>query len=300
MNKSFAAILILGAGATAFTTLRSTTGQAQAVIASQHVQWQAATNRLADLQAAAAGLRKEVFDKKLQLRQASLNPSHNPELLQLLGGDTSKGHAAAWAELRDRLGIDWNNSEDYVLVSKRVLKGLNFTRLTGGGWLSDQAGALLAISPDEEARIKQAIQHSTDEAWLQVRRTEPSGNILAQYTIPAPDPTFQQSVSNRFVAEITSNLGAERADLFLDQAWRELLRELAPSANGDVTMTIRRTLTDGEPKLICETREGDSVYSMDVQYAHYPSSWFLTLFPGGWETLAKREGFELPTSFLSK
>jgi hypothetical protein len=300
MNKSIAAILILGAGVTVFATLRSTTRQVQAACASQHVQWQTATNRLADLKAAAAGLRKEVLEKKLQLRHASLNSSNNPELLQLLGRDTSKGHAAAWAELRDRLGIEWNNSEDYVLVSKRVLKAINFSRLTGGGWLSDEAGALLAISPDEEARIKQAVQHATDEAWLQVRRTEPSGNILAQYTVLAPDPVFQQGVSNRFAAEITSDLGAERADLFLDRAWRELLSELAPSANGDETMTISRTLTNGEPKLICETRQSDSVYSMEVQYAHYPSSWFLTLFPGGWETLAQREGFELPKGFRGK
>ena len=62
-------------------------------------------------------------------------------------------------------------------------------------------------------------------------------------------------------------------------------------------MTIRRSVTDGEPDLVCEMNRGGRVDSMAVRYAHYPSGWFLKVFPGGWETLARREGFELPRSF---
>jgi hypothetical protein len=298
MNKIITAILILGAGAAAFTTLHHTTGQAKAARDLQGSEWQEVTNRLAELQSAAAALRHEVVDKQSKLRHASLDSKLDPELLQLLNG--AKGHAAAWAALREQLGIGWNSSEDYVLVNKRVLKEIPFQRLIGGSHLSDEARALLAISPDEEAGIKQSVQDATDAAWLKVQRTEPSGNVLAQYTIPAPDADFQQNVSNRFATEITAALGAERANMFLNSAWRELLSQLAPSASGDVTMTINRTATDGESKLTCEIRQGNSVNIMDVQYGYYPSMWFLTLFPGGWETLAKREGFQLPAGFRPK
>jgi hypothetical protein len=62
-------------------------------------------------------------------------------------------------------------------------------------------------------------------------------------------------------------------------------------------MTIRRAPAEGEPKFTCEIREGNSSRTSDVRYAHYPSLWFLALFPGGWEAIAQREGFTLPKDF---
>jgi len=44
-------------------------------------------------------------------------------------------------------------------------------------------------------------------------------------------------------------------------------------------------------------KRGNDVSTSPVRYANYPSSWFLAMFPGGWQTLADREGFTLPPPF---
>ena len=101
-------------------------------------------------------------------------------------------------------------------------------------------------------------------------------------------------------ADVAAAVGQERADMLLPDAWRELRSGLAPAK--PETMTIRRAMVDGEPDLICEMKRGDilSDSTSPVRYAHYPSAWFLTLFPGGWKALAEREGFELPQSFQTR
>jgi hypothetical protein len=299
MNKLLSAILILGVGATGFTTLRRADGQARAASGDQRVALQDATNKLADLQAAESALRKEVHEKQTQRRHAAKQNAADLELLSLLREDHPKAKSAKWTELRDRLMIGWNSSADYVLVSKRVFKEINFQRLVPGGGASDEACALLAITPGEEAAIKQAVRQAADAAWMRMQRIEPSGDIVAHYIIPATDPAFQESVSNNFAAAINAALGPERSDFYLDGAWRELLNQVAPNANADVTMIIRRAPgDDGQPKLICETSQGKSTASMEVQYAHYPAYFpILTIFPGGWKTVAERAGFELPKGF---
>ena len=107
----------------------------------------------------------------------------SPELLLLLEGDSSKAHPAAWAELRQQLGIGWDSSPDYVLVSKRVLKGLEYQRLSLSAAPRTGHAGLLALSPDEQSALKSVLQHARDAAWLRLQRTEPSGDIVAQYTV---------------------------------------------------------------------------------------------------------------------
>jgi hypothetical protein len=205
-------------------------------------------------------------------------------------------HPAGWAEFRQQLGIGWNTSPDYVLVNKRVLKGLQYDRLSGErSEANDEARELLALSPDEESSLKSVLEHVREGQWLRIERTEPKADVVAQYTVPLPDLAFEQSISNRFAAELVAVLGQERADMLFPHAWLELRGPLAPQK--PETMTIRRTLVDGEPDLICEMKRGDEVSTSPVRYAHYPSSWFSMLFPGGWEALAQREGFELPERF---
>ncbi len=66
-------------------------------------------------------------------------------------------------------------------------------------------------------------------------------------------------------------------------------------------MTIRQTVVDGEPDLICEMKYGNKVDSSPLRYAHYPYGPVLGYFPdGGWEALARREGFELPRRFYNQ
>src|SRR5437764_8422148 len=188
MKKLLLALLIMGGGLLGFGTLRESAGRTAALIASNSAAWQAATNHLDELTRDATSLREEVADKKRRSKELSLHPAINPELLKLLAGET--GNPAAWAELREQLGIDWNSSRDYVLVRKSVLKQLNLQPL-------DQeapARAVLAISPAEQTAIKTAVQSAKEAAWTRLQRTdlqraEPSADIVAQYTIPAADPS---------------------------------------------------------------------------------------------------------------
>jgi len=296
MKRLLLALLIAGGGLLGFGTLRQSAGRAAALMVSSSSAWQAATNQLVELNRDAAVLRVQVADKRGRLKEASLHPTISPELRELLAGQT--GNSAAWAELREQLGIGWNSSRDYVLVRKSVLKQLNLQPLDREA----ATRAVLAISPAEQTAIKTAVQSAKETAWTRLQRTdlqrtEPTADIVAQYTIPAADASFEQGISNNFVAQISTILGAERADVFLNQGWNELRNQLALAEPESVTMTIHRSMTNGEPRFTCEIREGNSSRTSDVRYAHYPSLWFLALFPGGWEAIAQREGFDLPKNF---
>ena len=298
MNKLLLSFLVLSAGAIGFGTLHRSAEQTESANSSNVIILQAATNHLVELNKYAMSLREEVADKKDRLKQASLHPNISPDLFKLLAGETASRNPAAWSELREQLGIGWNSSGDYVLVRKSLLKHLNLQPLDK----ADATRAVLAISPPEQTAVNAAVQKAKEAAWIrlqqtELQRTQPAGDVVAQYTIPAADPSFEQAISNRFSAEIAGILGAERADVFLHQGWNELRGQLALTAAEPITMKIRRSVADGEPKFTYQLIQGGSSKIEDVRYAHYPSLWFIALFPGGWEAIAQREGFELPKNF---
>ncbi len=295
MNRLLLLFFAVCAGAFGFSALRRAAEQQRAVIAATERQSEAVTNGLADAQQVLSALRREVTDKKNRLRESQRHPQISAHMLRLLEGDLSRGNLDAWAELRQQLGLGWDSSPDYVLVSKRALKQLDYRRLLSGLRASDTASDLLALSSTEQLSLRSILDRAREGQWLRMERTEPSGDIVAQYTVPPPDPAFEQSQSNMFVTGIANTLGPERADLFSANAWREFKSELAP-AHAE-TLTLRRSLVGGEPDLTWEMRRGSQVSTDPVRYAHYPSQWFLTLFPGGWKTLAEREGFDLPPNF---
>jgi hypothetical protein len=256
----------------------------------------------ADIQETLMALRAKVSNQKKRLHVARQHADISPALLQLLEQDFSKGDAAAWAELMQQLGVGWDSSPDYVLVSKRVVKQLQFNRLDAADRPSDLACDVFALSPGEQSAIRSALEQARQTTWWTVVRTEPSGDIAAQYTVRPPSPLVQASVSNQFATSLTSAVGTERAALLLPGvpgAWSELKSHLWPAQTQK--MTVRQIVSNGEPDLIYEMAEGGNVvFTEPVRYAHSPSSWFLTLFPRGWQTLAQREHFELPPSFAGK
>lgn len=301
MNKFLFASLAVVFGVVSFSALRRDTRSVRFATLKEVSQWRAETNALAANEAATGVLRAEVLNKKNRLKETGSHPEISAELLALLGGDTSKGHLAAWAELRRQLGVGWDASPDYVLVSKAALKDLQYDRLVYEERPSDITSDLLGLSSAERAAMASAIQRVREAAWGEVQRSEPSGDIVAQYTVRPPDPGAMQNTSNRFVADIAAAVGLERADLFLPEAWRELSANMAPRETQ--TMTIRRSVTDGEPDLVCEISQGGKVSVSPVRYATipmYPSGWFIKMFPGLWQDLAKRENFELPAKFHSQ
>ncbi len=288
----FAAVCV---GLMGFGWLRRAVRRTHAATAIAEQQWAYATNGLALAQAGTEELRRKVQDQRRQLHEALSHPEISPELLALLESRGFKGSALAWTQLRQELGLGWDCSPDYVLVSKRVLPSLEYSRLLSGERASDTACDLLAISAAEKTALRSTLQHMREGQWLNLQRAEPGGDVVAQYTMPPPDPALDQTVSNNFFAAVTSILGQDRADLFSSAAWRELRSDLAPREAE--TLTIRQTVVDGEPDLVWEMKRGGQTWSDPVRYARYPGSWFLKVFPGGWKALAEREGFELPARF---
>jgi hypothetical protein len=293
------ALFIFSASVVGLTVLRHATSSVQAGKSTRYHELQAVGSRLAELNEATTLVQESVARKKARIARTPVAPNFSPELLEILtsnhASNSSKGNLASWDELREQLGISWNSSQDYVLVRKPLLNRFNFGRLYAAKRATDTANAVLALAPQEQADIAGALQQAGQTAVSRLQRIEPTGDVVAQYTIQ-PDQDLQASISNQFASEITAILGPERSDLFLPSAWRELKPQLTPDGSDPVTMTIRSVGKD-EPKLVWELKQGESISTGDVRYAYYPSSWFLTLFPGGWEPIVTREGFELPQSF---
>jgi hypothetical protein len=241
-----------------------------------------------------AAIREVLQDKKHRIERASLHPKIGPELLALVEAGFAGGTPTAWAELRQQLGIGWSSSTDYVLVSKRVLGRLGYSRLDANAELTAPACELLNISPEERTTVNSVFQQQLTQS-LNVKFSEPAGDIVAQYTVLPPDPGSEQSISNKLVAGLSGSLGSERTRLLLPDVWREFSSHLGPAE--PETITVRQSSFNGLPDLTWEASRGNIVVSSEpVRYARYPG-WFLEIFPGGWQTLADRAGFQLPLRF---
>lgn len=296
MNRLVLAFIAACVGVAGFALFYQRAGKSEVATATIVRRWQSATNDLGVTQEAILSLRAEIQEKQERLRQVNRYPNVSSEMLKLLEGNKFRGQARAWAELRQQLGIGWDTSPDYVLVSKQAIRGVWFNKLLYDGSLSDDVAKLLSFSPDEQKAVRAALAAAREGQWLNVTSTPPSGDIVAQYTIVPPDPAFASGQSNAFAADITAAIGPERASFFLPDAWRELVSDLAPSEAE--TMVIRQTNVDGQPDLVEEETHGTNVSTMPVRYAHYPAFPVLKLFPGGWQAMSKALGFELPPSFL--
>jgi hypothetical protein len=291
------AIMVVCAGALVFAALRRDAKQMWMATASEKIDLQTGRDHIAATEEKVSRLLGDVLEKKNRLRQTTRPPQISAELLSLVEGDRSKDHRAAWAELRKQLDIGWDSSPDYVLVNKQILKRLQYERFSSED-TSEEANDLLGLSPAEQSSLRSVLDHVRASLCLKVVRTEPKGDVVAQYSVPVPDPVFNQSVSNQFAAEIAGVVGQERVEMLLPDAWHQVRSSLGvPKPE---TMTIRRSMVDGEPDLICEMKRGDEISTSPVRFARYPLSWLTTLFPGGWEELAQREGFDLPERFQPK
>ena len=300
MKKLLLIVLIIGLGAFGFATLRRGVLQTQATTAAQADELDALTRRFAEEQKATAALNSELVTKKNHLRLVARHPEITPELLKLIESDFAKGSPGAWAQLRQLLGLGWNSSPDYVLVHKQTLKGIEFPILISGTTPTDTAMDMLNLSPEEKSSLVSALQRMRD-GWEgnSLQRTAPHDDIVAQYTVTPPDAASEQSLSNNFAAALAAAVGPERADLMQHEAWSNFRNDLGPTETE--TLTVRQTVVNGEPDLTYQIQRGPDGSgggsSGPVRYANYPTSWFLSAFPGGWDTLAQREGFQLPAAF---
>lgn len=321
MKRASLAILILITGTTVFCALRHTTISARQNLATQTSAWQLQTQQLAQLRLE----RQQVFERRSDAKQQLAVQAPLPALTQLaekiLAGATLTNLSAAESEqLLAELGFNWNATRDYLIVSKKSLAGISFDGMKGMK-LTDVARAVLAITPAEQAAIETMTGQLNDArtAWVKehVQRTEPSGDVLAQYSLPV-DAAFSQTQLATFTNAIFSSLGEERAQWLQSHSYGwmmdvglrngqdfskvpEELRATMPTAEYETQPTIltidRPSNSGGEWQMYYNLKQaGNSMVTTVSPWQPFPEA-FKPLFPNGWADLAKAEGFELPKEF---
>jgi len=222
MNKFLLLFGFACAGAFGFSVFHRQALRAHSVALVTAQQSLVIKGELEQATARLVGLRTEVQGKKSRLADALPQSGLSPELVRLLEGKQLRVPASALAELRQQLGLGWDSSPDYVLVNKCVLNRLDYSRLDSGKRPSNTVCQMLALSPTEKSALTAAQQRARDD-WQApaVERSEPHGDIVAQYAVRAPVADAEQSLSNRLAADIVGAVGTERAKLLLPAAWRE-------------------------------------------------------------------------------
>jgi hypothetical protein len=308
MKKLLLAVLILSAGVVGFGGLRRAAERARNAVERDRAEWSGVARRVEALEQLAVGLQADVKAKQARLDQLSAQTRFSPELLQALERNPdSHGPTSVMAGLRERLGINWSASPDYVLVAKSVLKDLGLSAIDLHGKLKTPACTVLALTPEEHAAIEGAMRQAEAEhaAWTvtNVLRIEPSGDVVAHYTIPA-NRDQARTILEPLIAKVNAAIGAERMALLRAYAGGWFVG-LGTLGDQDTTLIVRRYREGNRSRLACEFRsepvEGDPDGDRNMGVGELtrepiPSA-FRAVFPGGWRELAEREGFALPDDF---
>jgi hypothetical protein len=252
MKKILLALPILGAGAIAFARLNLLANQSRTSATHSRAECGRLTSQVDELTALATDLRAQVEAKKTQLAEAPLPPISGPAAASGLSGDPSKNSRRATpAELRQRFGIGWNNSADYILVSKAALKSMYLRGIESNGTFTPTACAVLGLSPTERATIEAALKRvaAEHEAWVKtaVQRVEPAGDVLADYQLPA-NPKLAHQFEEEGTALLVGTLGPERAKLVHDYAGSWIV-EHGTLGESSVRFTVRRHTDGTQPPL---------------------------------------------------
>lgn len=300
MKKILLALIILGAGAIAFARLNLLANQSRISAAQSRAEGARLTGQVDELTSSATDLRALVEAKKTRLAETLLPPNSGPGPVSALSVDSSQNSRRATpAELRQRLGIGWNDSADYILLSKAALKDIYLRGFERNGTLTPTACAVLGLTSAERATIEAALKRAEAEhaAWVKtaVERVPPAGDVLADYRLPA-NPKLAHQIQDDGTALLTETLGPERAKFVPEYAGSWLFNH-GELGEKSVRLTVRRHTDGTQPPLWYqfELPGGDSC-SGDVTPAQFPEV-FRSVFPGGWRDVAQREGFALPKEF---
>ena len=297
MKKLTLALCILGLGAMSFGALHHAMTASRDAAASHLNDLAEANDSVAQLQSAIDSLRQETSEKQRFLTRQTSADQVRRDLLDLLENPGSKHSPSAWTDLRRELGIGWDSSSEYVLVSKRVLKRVGLHAFSFPPAITAPMRAALAISRSEESQIKATIEGIKSDCPIHARRLEPAGDLLAHYILEADDNTLEQSISNRFSAGVIAALEAERADFFVDDGWRALRANLPMVGSEPITFTVKRAPGVDQQRFIWEIQKAGASSSGEVRYAQHPAHWFSLLFPRGWREVAELNSFQLPQDF---
>jgi hypothetical protein len=305
MKRILVAGFIIFFGAGMFYACHQSAVVIQAEIKAQNSAWQIQTQELARLYLEKQHLLGRVVDAKQQLAALPVAAASMPLAESILADGSAKNLSPEQLRLlRAELGCNWNTTGDYLIVSKRSLESIAFDGMSDSR-LSTAICAALAITSKEQNAIEKVTQQLGNEfsTWAKahVSRKEPHGDVVAEYSLQI-DPVFSQYLSNAFTATLYATLGDERGDLFQLRAysWMETLGMArsadSPYATEPTTMIIRR-YNNGSDQLNYTLKRANSYMNTSVSpWQTFPEA-FQPIFPGGWQELAEREGFELPKEF---
>lgn len=320
MKRAWLAILILSAGITVFCSLRNGTANARQELATQSAASQTRARQLALFRVE----KQQVLERLRETKRLLAAPPPLPALAQLaekiLSGAPLQNLSTSESEqLLAELGFNWSTTGDYLMVSKKSLDGISFDGIKGVK-LTTAARETLAITPAEQAAIETMTSQLADAraAWAKehVQRTAPSGNVLAQYSLPV-DAKFSQSQLAIFTNGIMGTLGGQRGQWLQDHSagWMdavglrtgqdiskipaEVLSTMPASAfeAQPTTLTVERYKAGEEWQIQYSLKQaGNGMSTSVLPRQPFPEA-FRAVFPGGWRELAEIEGFELPKEF---
>jgi len=287
-----------------FASLRRETRAAWVSASGLQQHASSATNELARIESERFELRRVVARQKNRRTQSLPSIQFDPKVTDwLLAGRHANIPPELISPLRVALGLPWDESSDYVLVSKTTLPKLTMSAVRHDDKLSDTLSAVLALAPEEQQQVERALATAHEEfgSWakVHVQREEPSGETLARYTIPAAGE-LSQTMINSLLSDLTRVLGPERTGFLENYAYDWLREDMG--FLGAVTNTLSvysRSDGGGKPELHWEvarsssTAYGQTAESGLIQYHSLPAI-FRSIFPGGWREISEREGFKLP------
>lgn len=318
MKRLLLAILILATGTTVLCALRNATADIRRELATERSAGQIQTQKLAQLHLQKQQVFERWSDTKQQLAAQPPPPALTQLAEKILSGATLQNFSAAESEqLLAELGFSWSTTGDYLIVSKKSLTGISFDGMEGVK-LTAVARAVLAITPTEQTAIETLTQQLGEArtAWAKehAQRTEPSGKVMAQYTLPV-DEEFSRSQQGKFVDGVLETLNKERGELLKHFSW-DWMQAVGLVTGPDFSQIPARVIASEpsyQPKptsLMVERYQSGGVWRMNYTLKQagfsmttsvspsqpFPEA-FRAVFPGGWEELAQREGFELPEDF---
>lgn len=308
MKRILIALLIVTAGLTALRALQLNTTRLRQELSTATCAWQSQTQQLAQVHLQTQHLAQRL--EEIQSTLPTTTPrSHLTPLAEkiLAGADLNALSAEEREQLRAELDCHWNTTGDFLIVSKKSLESIDF-RAVESGTLTDAARAALAMTAQEQSGLDALMQRLTQshQGWAKdhLQREIPTGDVVAKYSLPV-DVEFSQSLSNQFTGGIYTALGPERGELFQGHSrnWMDALgMSSGPGsayANSPTTMTIERYSPQSDQLRYTLQRANSQMQTSVTRWQPFPEE-FRAAFPGGWEELAQREGFELPKDFRRK
>jgi hypothetical protein len=304
MKRLVLASTILLTGAICFLALSRETANGRQKLRAREGVWFESTRRLEELQSERDHLAEQV--RELRSEEAIQPASHpmDPAVAEFLSSnDVRRASAAMQQRIIAALGPNYVSSASFILVAKDALQNSRLTPLQGfpkSGKLKDSVCGILSITPEERQAVENAFaatfERVSDWAKANVQRDGPTNDMLVRYTISV-DQKFERGSTEKLFTDIKAAVGEERSHLL--ENYFQWSRVYTDGAIGDRTNILEIHRLSRPPGLgyragwKWESSESINTYPEPITTNKFPAA-FRFLFPGGWEEIAQRDGFELP------